>query len=301
MKKIAVITRTKNRPQLLKRCAENLSKQSMKDFQWVIVNDAGHQQDVENVANYGTSLGLDITLLHRSESTGVAAAANHGIENSESEFIHLHDDDDSVEPDFYQIMGDFLEAKSYYGGVVCSTAKIVERLTETKIIHVERHDLFDSKMAMHIADLLIKNQFTTISFVFRRSCFNAVGNYDASLPVLEDWDFNIRFLDLFDIGSVNQCLANYHYRLPNRNEQTPQTVTAASDLHEEFSAIIRNRYFRKAGSAREMAFAIIMANGRHHQLLANRVKMMDDYLRSVNVITNFAKKTIRKFTTRFFV
>jgi glycosyltransferase involved in cell wall biosynthesis len=248
MKKIAVITRTKNRPQLLRRCAENLSKQSMKDLQWVIVNDAGNREDVEDVVNYGKNLGLDIKLLHKNYSNGVAAAANHGMENSESELIHLHDDDDSVESNFYQIMSTFLDAKKYYGGVVCSTAKIVEKLTETHIIHIDKQLLFDSKMAMHIADLLIKNQFPPISFVFRRNAFDAVGIYDTSLPVLEDWDFVIRFLSLYDIGSIDEYLANYHHRLPNSTEKTPQTVTSGSALHEEFSAIIRNRYIRNANT-----------------------------------------------------
>lgn len=295
MKKIAVITRTKNRPQLLRRCAENLSKQSLKDFQWVIVNDAGNTEDVETVANYGKSLGLDVKLLHKTESTGVAAAANHGIENSDSELIHLHDDDDSVESDFYQIMSTFRDVKKYYGGVVCSTAKIVEKLTKSQIIHIDKHLLFDSKMAMHIADLLVKNQFPPISFVYRRSAFDAIGSYDTSLLVLEDWDFVIRFLSLYDIDSIDEYLANYHHRLPNSTEKTPQTVTSGSALHEEFSAIIRNRFIRNANTEKKLAIAIIMANGRHHQLISNKMKILDDYVRSTNFVADFLKRKVKKF------
>jgi GT2 family glycosyltransferase len=69
MKKISVITRTKNRPQLLKRCAENLLKQTMKDFQWVIVNDAGEKGNVQDIADDAKSAGLDVLLLHKEQST----------------------------------------------------------------------------------------------------------------------------------------------------------------------------------------------------------------------------------------
>lgn len=295
MKKIAVITRTKNRPQLLLRCAENLSQQTTKDFQWIIVNDAGDKDKVEKVTIHARKLGLDVVLLHRIESTGIAAAANYGIDNSKSELIHIHDDDDSVEFNFYELMSQLLDSKKYYGGAVCSTSKIIENLTPTEIIFIKKINLFDSNMATHIADLLVKNQFSTISFVFRRSAFDAVGHYDNSLPVLEDWDFNLRFIELYDIGAIDSFLANYHHRIPNKNEITPQTITNGSNLHEEFSAIIRNRYIRTANTEKKIALALIMANGRYHQLVTNRLKTLDDYVRSTNLIGDLAKRVIKKF------
>lgn len=294
MWKIAVITRTKNRTQLLRRCAENLSKQSMKDFQWVVVNDAGDRGEVERVCKYAREIGLNVLLLHREQSIGIAAAANHGIINSQSEYVHIHDDDDSIELNFYELLSRFLDEKKNYGGVVSSTSKIVEIVSSDQITFVSKERLLDSEMATHLADILVKNQFTTISFVYRRSVCEAIGLYDNSLPVLEDWDFNIRFLIKYDIGAIGDYLANYHHRIVCGKELNPQTVACGSTLHEDYSAILRNRYIRNASTEKEIGIALIMANGRYHQLTSSRIKVMDDCVRSSSWIGNRIKNVLSK-------
>jgi len=71
----------------------------LKYFQWVIVNDAGHKVEVQAIADYATRAGLNVMLLHKEQSTGLADASNYGIKHSDSNYIHIHDDD-SVEPSF---------------------------------------------------------------------------------------------------------------------------------------------------------------------------------------------------------
>jgi hypothetical protein len=225
----------------------------------------------------------------------LADASNHGIKNSVSEYIHLHDDDDSVDPSFYDKTSQFLDLRPCYGGVVCSTMRIEERLTPKNIIFIKKSRMFDSRMAMHVADILVKNQFAPISFVFRRYALDTVGYYDNSLPVLDDWDFNLRFSELFDIGSIDEYLSNYHFRIPTAEEKTPQTVTASSMLHEEYSAIIRNRILRNAKNNKQMAFAVIMSHGRYHQLTINKLKIIDDYVRSTNLFGDFIKRLIKRY------
>lgn len=189
----------------------------------------------------------------------------------------------------------FLDSRQHYGSFVCSTMKIEERVTLTNIVFIRKSILCSSKMAMHLADILVKNQFTTILFVFKKICLDVVGYDDNRLPVLEDLDFNILFLEFFYIGEIDEYFSNYHFRIPTVADQTPQTLTTSSILHEEYSAIIRNRFIRNADNKKRMALAMIMSNGRYHQISMNKLQVLDDYVRSKNLMSDFFKFLIKRF------
>jgi len=290
MKKIAVITRTKDRPVFLRRCADDLIAQKFQDLSWVIVNDGGQTGPVDEVASYARTRGLDCSVVHLTQNLGVAEAANAGIKHSQSEYIHLHDDDDTVEPDFYNIMCTYLDndVKHRFGGVVCSTNRVDEYIRGERIELISKHSLHHSQSATHIADILTKNQFTTISFVYRRSCLGAITGYDSNLPVLEDWDFNIRFLTKFDIGSVYAYLANYHFR---SIQAGPLAQTVQSTMqHELCTAIVRNKYFR-SGDA--MA-GLLMNVGRNFQIQQGKLIEIQDHLNAEWTLKRALKKIAKR-------
>lgn len=295
MKKIAVITRTKDRPIFLRRCADDLLRQEFADLCWVIVNDGGDPAPVEETTAYARSLGLHCVIVHLKENVGVAEAANEGIRHSESEYVHLHDDDDSVELGFYETMCKYLDqdVKGRFGGVVCSANRVDEKIDGAEILEISKHPLHHSRSATHIADILTKNQFSTISFVYRRACLAEVGYYDNNLTVLEDWDFNIRFLMRFDIASIYNHLANYHFR-PNTTGPLSQTVQNSMQ-HELFAAVLRNNHFRAGvASLGDAMPGLVMTVGRNFQIQQGRLHEIQDHLRAEwtvkGVLKNISKR-----------
>ena len=111
MYKVAIITRTKNRPLLLARAMHSIRDQTFKDYIWVLVNDAGEQESVDEIANQAREHGLECRVIHRDRSVGMEAASNHGIRESDSEFIVIHDDDDSWEDGFLEQTVPFLQQR----------------------------------------------------------------------------------------------------------------------------------------------------------------------------------------------
>lgn len=300
MKRVAIITRTKNRPELLHRGMIALTKQRFKDFIWVVVNDAGQKDPVDKIANEAVAYGIDVKVIHRPASTGIASAAtNHGICESESEFIHIHDDDDTLEPDFLWALIDFLDKKPQYMGVVSCTNKVEETIEANTIRTVKKYEHYHLDSTIYIADLLWKNLFTTISFVYRRQVLQSVGYYDEKLPVLDDWDFNLRFALKHDIGVVPKFLANYHWRVGLTTGSHAQTVTAGSTLHQEYTAIIRNNMLRKDVASGEQGLGMLMTLARFHQLQADKQKIMDDKISAQLAIRQQAKSLLKKVGLRF--
>ncbi|HEY1089379.1 MAG TPA: hypothetical protein VGE37_16875, partial [Archangium sp.] len=67
-----------------------------------------------------------------------------------------------------------------------------------------------------------------------------------TLPLYEDWDFNLRFLSAFDVAFVPKPLANYHHR------QAAQGTARNSFAQEEARvadarAVLLNRWLRRPG------------------------------------------------------
>ena len=108
-KKVAVITRTKDRIPLLKRALESISDQTFRDFIWVVVNDGGERAGVDDIVAEARRRGIETRLLHHEKSLGMEAASNAGIRACDSEYIAIHDDDDSWKSAFLERTVDFLD------------------------------------------------------------------------------------------------------------------------------------------------------------------------------------------------
>lgn len=48
-RRVAVITRTKDRKILLRRALESVCGQTFQDFMWVVVNDGGNREEVDRI------------------------------------------------------------------------------------------------------------------------------------------------------------------------------------------------------------------------------------------------------------
>lgn len=292
MNRIAVITRTKNRPLLLSRCLDSLVKQTYKDFIWVIVNDNGSVEEVDAIAGRAIELGICVQVIHRTESTGVAAAANNGIVSSTSEFIHIHDDDDTLEATFYQEAINFLDNKVHYSGVITSTMRIDEKVESNRITEYRRYVFCEFDSTLYIADLIWKNQFTTISFVYRRDVLKKIGMYDEFLPVVEDWDFNLRFIQSYDIGVIPKFLANYHWRVGTKTGGLTQTVTSGLNLHKEYTAVMRNKLLRQDMASGKIGLGTLITLGRYHYLQHSTLSLINNKLDALLWLRRLVKKIV---------
>ena len=245
-RKVAVITRTKNRNILLRRALDSVCGQTFRDFVWVIVNDAGEKEGVNAVAAEAAKRGVEVKVLHREQSFGMEAASNAGIRSCESEYIVIHDDDDSWEPDFLRRTVEFLEHEPIFAGVITHTLLVNEVIENGTVRTTSSYNFKPWLKSIYIMEMLMVNSFPPISFLYKRGMYDRIGGYDESLPVLGDWDFNIRFLMKADIGVIPEMLARYHHRdtITDADDVYGNTVNAGVCQHIRYDAILRNHYLR---------------------------------------------------------
>jgi glycosyltransferase involved in cell wall biosynthesis len=295
---VTVITRTKDRDILLKRAIESVLNQTCESWQHVIVNDGGASQPVnEVVEKYAGRYKGRLTVIHHESSKGMEGASNAGINASESKYITIHDDDDSWEPAFLDRCLQELEQNSFPSvkGVTTHTTQIFEDLTGETVVEKRRQEFDAHLTAVSLPQITEINKFMPISFMFERGVLDEIGLFDETLPVIGDWEFNIRFIMKYDVIVVKECLANYHIRVKSPPKYS-NTVTVGQDAHVFYRALITNKHMRDDIEAGRLSAGILFAYGDYfHRVSGNlwRIARVIDKVKSIFPL-NLIRKLLKK-------
>ncbi len=262
---VAVITRTKNRPVMLKRAAKSVAGQEFKDLVWVVVNDGGDPEEVETIVQQSPVDLRRVIIVHNPHSLGMEAASNRAIAASKSKYLIIHDDDDSWKPQFLSRTVEFLENPPVPSmrGVIAHATRVSEVIVDDDYV-----DIIDTcpyqewVMTVPLYEMASMNMFAPISFLFAREVYDEIGGFDEALPVLGDWDFNIRFLMKYDIGVIPEALANYHHRDYLKSGDYSNSLNGAISKHQMFEAVVRNRGLRQMSEEQGLPVASILSLGR---------------------------------------
>ncbi|HVW99143.1 MAG TPA: glycosyltransferase family 2 protein [Candidatus Babeliaceae bacterium] len=274
---VAIITRTKDRPLFLERALKSVHGQTATEFIHVIINDAGDSASVDRLLkkHKGLTKGR-VRVIHNVESRGMEAASNKAIQSVDSEYVAIHDDDDTWHPDFLRRTLEILDEQRAMG-VVARTEKVIERVNKKTHV-IERlgsERWMPDLKVINLYRQCIDNQLTPITFIYRRSIFNEIGYYDESLPVTGDWDFGIRFLQKYDVEFLDPgfALAFYHHREFVQGSTSNNSFGSGVEKHRYYTNKLMNKYLRQELSEGRLGVGYIMSKLKYNQsYTANIVK-----------------------------
>lgn len=188
---VAVVMRTRDRPVLLRRALADVCAQTCPDWHLVVVDDGGDPAVVDAVVAAQPGVAGRVTVLHNAEPRGMEAASNQGVRAVDSEFVAVHDDDDTWHPEFLARTVAHLRGGDDVG-VAVRTEIVWERLAGDRVEEVGREVFQPAVRAFTLAELLRTNRAVPISLLYRRSVHEEVGWFREDLPVVGDWEFNLR-------------------------------------------------------------------------------------------------------------
>jgi glycosyltransferase involved in cell wall biosynthesis len=259
---VTVVMRTRDRPLLFERALGSVLGQTYSDLELVVVNDGGDAEQVDELVRRHSAPGpARVRVVHHREPLGLRSPPNAPIRESRSRFVAIHDDDDTWDPGFLeQTIG--LLATTGAMGVVATTDRVVERVEDGRIHRVEQSRLHPGLRHLNLYELCFENLATTISFVYRREAYDALGGYDESLGTVADWDFAIRFLTRFDIELLRtpEALAFYHYRPEAAGDDLNSVY---GDRHGWAENALANRYLRADLESGRLGLGLVMNVLRH--------------------------------------
>ena len=244
---VAILVRTKGRPRFLSRTLENIAQQTFTDYTVCVINDGGDEQATRAVIE-ASPLGSNAQDSSRVQLLTTAggnmeAASNAGLAATTSEYVAIHDDDDLWAPEFLERTVAALEES---GALMCTT-RVVERYerenADGEFEVYEERIFHDGLPGMGLQFLFRTNRAVPIGILYRRSLHELVGFYDESLPVVGDWEFNMRAASVADILLVDEPLAYWSLR-PDAEGAEANSVKRQAD-HARFDSLVRARAIRE--------------------------------------------------------
>lgn len=200
---VSVVVRTFNRARLLERCLDSLAKQTFRDFEVVVVNDAGG--DVGEVVGSFAS-ALDVRSVVHPYPRGRAGSLNSGLSAARGRFVCFVDDDDVVYANHLQAL---VDGMSDSGADVVYTLSLQAQedsygtVLERALVHARQHDR---------EALLGSNYLPILSVLLPRDRILAMGGFDEELEVLEDWEFWIRLSSATRFELLPRITSEYRTR-----------------------------------------------------------------------------------------
>lgn len=292
--RVAIVTRTKNRPLLLERALDSVLDQRFSDWTHVLVNDGGNPEAIQRAVapRMGRYVGR-LTLIDNPKSVGMEGASNIGVRASSSEFLVIHDDDDSWHPDFLARCVAFMDSNDKpslgcaYGGVVTHSTRVDEEMREDGVRVITSAPFNTWMDAVSLSRLAAGNTFPPISFMFRRDVLEQVGPFREDLPVLGDWDFHLRVCAQYEIGLIPELLANYHHRIALQSSDYGNTVIATERKHHAYDALYRNELLRRDLREGKAGLGYLVNFGRSFDRLHAQIYPLERLLARLSEIRIF--------------
>ena len=270
---VGIITRTLNRPLLLRRALESVLAQRHENWLHIIVNDGGDVAGVEAcLAPHRPRYGDRLRVIHHPASVGMAAAFNVGLRACHTAYVVAHDDDDSWAPEFLCKSIAALKARQAIlpntRGIACHATVINERLEGDRIVDLGHYSFNGWLRVVELTRLAAGNFIPPISFLLERSVLDEIGFFNEAMTVADDWEFYLRFISRFEIAVLPDHLANYHLRLGPAG-QYGNTITAGIDRHLLYGASLRNELVRRDLDAGRFGIGTLMALRNDHVFSRN--------------------------------
>jgi len=187
----SIIMLTFNRPQFISRAIESIVRQTVRDWELIVVHDGPNRQ-IEEILRGWEAREPRVRYFRRERWGNIAEATNFGIREARGRYVGVLDDDD------YWRVDDKLERQIRFldehpdhvvcgGGAVCIGEDGRELMSYLKPEH-------DPEIK---ARALLANPMVHSTILYRRDAAQEVGFYDETLAGFQDWDL---FLKLGRLG-----------------------------------------------------------------------------------------------------
>lgn len=193
----SVIIPTYNRALFLKEAVDSVLAQDFKDFELIVVDDGSTDETQKILAPY---LEKNLLKVIVQKNKGVAAARNTGIKSAAADWLAFLDSDDLWLPKKLEKQINFLRENPNLK--ICQTEEIWIR-RGVRVNPMKKHQKFSGWIFKKCLPLCL---VSPSAVMIHRDVFEAVGFFDESFLVCEDYEFWLRVSLNLEIGLLDEPL-----------------------------------------------------------------------------------------------
>lgn len=204
--KVSVIIPIYNSSKYLRRCLDSLMQQTLKDIEFIFINDASTDNSLAILREYESQYDKrTIKIVNLQENGGISKARNIGLSYAEGEYVTHCDSDDWIEIDAYETL--YYLAKSHNADI--ASCNFYHEYTNCQIAVKQS---YSSKKEECIRKLLNGDLFPSlwISIIKRELIVINHLHFPTGLNMGEDLFFNIQAY-YYSSTIIYTDKAFYHY------------------------------------------------------------------------------------------
>ena len=206
---VTVIITTYNRLDFLQNALTSVLNQTYQNIEVIVVDSSQNMKTQDFITKNKNLIYIHSQVNHPN------VLRNLGLHCANGEYIAFLDDDDTWEN--CKIEKQLNCFKKYDIGL-CYTGKNILKINKTK--YSFKNSIFKSTKKSIFWDNFIG---ITSSIMVKKEIIEKVGEFDESLPALQDYDFCIRVCQDYKVMGINEALVNYNYN--HHDNQLSQDIT----------------------------------------------------------------------------
>ena len=203
MPTVSVIIHTYNNEKFIAETVESVLNQTYKDYEIIVVDDGSVDGTRDALMPYMQKIRY-----HYKENGGIASAKNEGIKLSQTEYVAFLDHDDLWVSDKLQLQMECFSENPQVGLVYAKYTSF----RDGKELRTKPEKGYSGWI---FKELLAKSFIQTSTVVVKKECLNAVGPYDESFSLGDEYDMFLRISKKFQCGFVDKGLTRYRVHETN--------------------------------------------------------------------------------------
>ena len=240
MPTVSVIIHTFNNEKFIAETVKSVLRQTYNDYEIIVVDDGSEDGTRNALLPYMQDIRY-----HYKENGGIASAKNAGISLCNAEFVAFLDHDDLWVPDKLKIQMEHFNNNPQVGLVYAKYTSF----RDGKELRTKPEKGYSGWI---FKELLSKSFIQTSTVMVKRECLDAVGPYDESFTLGDEYDMFLRVAKRFQCGFVDKELTRY--RVHDRNASKDDLLfdkenlrvfkkvyNGYTDLDEKEKKILRKR------------------------------------------------------------
>jgi len=222
---VSLIIPTCNRRKLLKRAINSVLKQTLSDWELIVVDDASRQSPKKTVKSFKDKR---IKFISHKKNQGSSATKNSGLKIAQGKFIAILEDDDKWYRQKLEKQINLFKQLPSDVGLVYSGYRVIlnNKFIINKKIPSLKGNLFKK--------LLKRNKIGNPTPLVRKECFQKVGLFDQSLPACRDWEMWLRISRHYRFDFLPDILAEYHIHGKQVSVNLKKRITAHKKIIKKY-------------------------------------------------------------------
>lgn len=204
MPKISVLMAAYNTERYIGAAIESILKQTMKDFEFLIIDDKSTDRTAKIIARYAKK-DRRIHFVQNKENFGLTKNLNILLEKARGEYIARMDADDVAMPTRFARQVAFLK-KHKDISLVGTWAEVIDKNDRVigKLEYVTAHKDIQRNMTE-------RSQIIHPSVMFRKSIVKKIGVYDEKFRSAQDYEYFARVMSQFTVANMPEKLMRYRW------------------------------------------------------------------------------------------